>query len=350
MDEVISKWGFGSGVSLFIAAGVAKTILIRTFNPLTQQGTLPIAGEISAGIIPGFISSFLEGTAYFYGLLPLISTIIVFLLVVYIQEIRIEIPMAFAMPFGKFSARRWPLKLLYTSNIPVILTGAIIANLQAVGRILYERGIDILGTFNDSGQAQSGLIYYLSAPSNNIGIIIVTLMASIFALLFIVLGIRLWKQHVLKMSLGGAILGLIVGYLLLGFYDVPSITASDVMRSVIYMTVFVIGSVVFSIFWVHTSGMDSHSVAEQFKQYSLMIPGFRHDTRIVERVLDRYIPALTVIGGAFVGFLAAFSDLTAAIGTGTGILLSVMIVYQLYEQITAQHRDDMPPIVKKFMG
>jgi preprotein translocase subunit SecY len=349
MDEVISKWGFGSGVSLFISAGVAKTILLRTLNPFTQQGTLPIAGELPAGIIPGFFASFLEGTPLFFSLLPLLSTIIVFLLVAYIQQIRIEIPMAFSMPFGKFAARRWPLKLLYTSNIPVILTGAIIANMQALGKILFDRGIDILGTYNDSGQVQSGIMYYLSTPSGNVGIIIVTLMASLFALLFIILGVRVWKKHVLKMSLVGAILGLVVGSLLIPIYNLPSIAIGDITRSIVYMSVFVIGSVIFSIFWVHTSGMDSKSVAEQFKQYSLMIPGFRHDPRIVERVLDRYIPALTVIGGAFVGFLAAFSDLTSALGTGTGILLSVMIVYQLYEQITSQHKDDIPPIIRRFM-
>jgi preprotein translocase subunit SecY len=96
--------------------------------------------------------------------------------------------------------------------------------------------------------------------------------------------------------------------------------------------------------------MDSKSVAEQFKASSIMIPGFRHDPRIVEKVLDKYIPALTILGGAFVGFLAAFADLTSAIGSGTGILLSVMIIYQFYEQITAQHYDDIPERVRKFLG
>jgi preprotein translocase subunit SecY len=350
MDEVVSKWGFGSGVSLFIAAGVARTILLRTLNPFTQAGTLPAFGELPAGIIPGFIASFLEGTPLFFSLLPLLSTIIVFLLVVYIQEIRIEIPMAFSLPFGKFAARRWPLKLLYTSNIPVILTGAIIANLQVFGKILFDRGISILGIYDEAGQVQSGLMFYLSTPSGNVGIIIVTLMASIFALLFIVMGLRLWKKHVLKMMIVGAFIGLSFGLTLIPLYNLPSITMSDVTRSIVYMSIFIIGSIIFSIFWVHTSGMDSHSVAEQFRQYSIMIPGFRHDPRIIEKVLDRYIPALTVLGGAFVGFLAAFSDLTSALGTGTGILLSVMIVYQLYEQITSQHREDIPPVIRKFLG
>ena len=124
----------------------------------------------------------------------------------------------------------------------------------------------------------------------------------------------------------------------------------DIIRSFTYMAMMVIGSTIFSIFWVSTSGMDAHSVAEQFKSYSIMIPGFRHDPRIVEKILNKYIPALAVLGGAFVGFLAGFADLTNALGTGTGILLAVMIVYQFYEQITQQHFDELPEPVKKFMG
>jgi preprotein translocase subunit SecY len=148
----------------------------------------------------------------------------------------------------------------------------------------------------------------------------------------------------------GAVLGLIVAYFLISFYNLPAITTDSVLRSIIYISVFVIGSTIFSIFWVNTAGMDSKSVAEQFKASSVMIPGFRHDPRIVEKVLDKYIPALTILGGAFVGFLAAFADLTSAIGSGTGILLTVMIVYQFYEQITAQHYEDIPERIRKFLG
>ena len=42
--------------------------------------------------------------------------------------------------------------------------------------------------------------------------------------------------------------------------------------------------------------------------------------------------------------------MTSAIGTGTGILLTVMIVYQFYEQIMQQHGEDIPPAIRKFLG
>ncbi|NIO44587.1 MAG: preprotein translocase subunit SecY [Candidatus Aenigmarchaeota archaeon] len=351
MDEVVSKWGFGSGVSLFIAAGVAKTIFVRTLNPLTQAGTLPMEGEFPAGIIPLFIASFLEGNPALLNLLPLLGTVLVFLIVIFVQDVKVEIPMAFSLPFGKFSARRWPLKFLYTSNIPVILVAAVLANVQVLGRVLYGRGITFLGTYTEQGSPNpGGLMYYLSTPSGEVGIMIVTIIGSIVALSFVILALKVWKKNAFKMCIMGAVIGMILGYFLISYYNLPGITIDGILHITVYISVYILGSVIFSIFWTATSGMDSKSVAEQFKTYLIMIPGFRHDPRIVEKVLNRYIPALTVMGGAFIGFLAAYADLTSAIGTGTGLLLATMIVYQLYEQITSQHKEDMPPAIKKFLG
>ncbi len=349
-DEVTSKWGIGSGVSLFIAAGVSKTIFIRIFNPLTQAGELPVYGEPPAGIIPGFIASLMEGTPLFFSLLPLIATAIVFIMTLYIQDIKVEIPMAFSLPFGKFAARRWPIRLLYTSNIPVILTAAVLANLQVLGRALYSKGITFLGTYNERGVPVSGLMYYLSNPSGDVGLIIVTVVGSIFALCFALIALRLWRKYAARFGIIGAIVGMVTGYFLLQYYNLPSISFDSALRAIVHLSVYVISSIIFSIFWVNTAGMDPKSVAEQFKSAYLTIPGFRHDPRIIEKVLSRYIPALTVLGGALIGFLAAFADLTSAIGTGTGILLTVMIIYQFYQQIITQHYEDMPPTLRKFLG
>jgi preprotein translocase subunit SecY len=82
----------------------------------------------------------------------------------------------------------------------------------------------------------------------------------------------------------------------------------------------------------------------------LQIPGFRKDVRVLERMLARYIWPLAVVGSLAVGLLAAVADLTGALGSGTGILLTVMIVYNLYQSIAQQHVEDMNPMMRKFMG
>ena len=78
--------------------------------------------------------------------------------------------------------------------------------------------------------------------------------------------------------------------------------------------------------------------------------GLRKEERVFERLLNRYIWPLTVMGAITVGFLAAIADITGALSRGTGILLAVMIIYRLYEDISKQHMMDMYPALRKFMG
>ena len=349
MDEVVSKWGIGSGISLFIAAGVSKTIIVRIFSP-------PIGGS-TGGIISSLIFALSQGdiTAAVVTLLPLIATGVIFALVVYAQGVKVEIPMNFALPFGRLGSRRWPLKFLYTSNIPVILVAAVIANMQVLGRVLYSRGFEFLGKFDQSGRPISGLSLMLSAPGTSGGasalpIFITTILASLFALLFALFALRVWKKYALRSSILGGLTGAFVSVLIIFFYSLPPLTAFDALHILVYITAFVVGSVVFSIFWVSTAGMDAKTVSDQFKAASIVIPGYRHDPRIIEKVLDRYIPALTIMGGAFVGFLAAIADLTNAIGTGTGLLLTVMILFQFYEQIMNQHQEEIPERIRKLVS
>ena len=96
--------------------------------------------------------------------------------------------------------------------------------------------------------------------------------------------------------------------------------------------------------------MDSKSVAEQIEGMGMSIPGFRRDPRIVEEVLERYIPTITILSGLFIGLLASVADFTGALGTGTGILLTVMIIYNLYESIAARYMEDMNPALRKFFS
>ena len=351
MDEVVSKWGIGSGVSLFIAAGVAKTIVLRTFNPLTASGALPSAEEGASGLIPGFFTYLGAGqpSQALLLLFPLIATIAVFVMVVYAQAMRIEIPMAISFFGGKLGARRWPIKFIYTSNIPVILIAAVLANLQVVCRMLASKGYSMFGVYDKTGAPLGGLAYYLTPPHTP-SLMVVAVIAGLSAMGFALLAAKYLKKFAIRSAVAGAIVGLALGLFLISNLGMPSITIDDGLRSISYMSIMIIGSTIFSIFWVATAGMDAKSVAEQFKSTFLSLPGFRRDPRIIESVLDRYIPSLTVLGGAFVGMLAGFADLTNALGTGTGILLTVMIVYQFYEQIVQQHWEDMPPLMKKFFG
>ncbi|MFH1591533.1 MAG: preprotein translocase subunit SecY [archaeon] len=298
MDEVVSKWGFGSGISLFIAAGVSQSIFIRALSPL-EAPNLPGSG-IPTGAIPALFIYLGEGDPINAGLMfaAVASTILVFMLSVYSQAMKIEIPLSFGRIRGY--GMRWPLNFLYTSNIPVILIAALMANLQLWGRLLQNWGLPLLGTYVGNSP-DTGLVTFLSPPN---------LVKSIIT---------------------------------------SSLTTDVLIRGLGYLVIMVIGAVVFSWFWMQTAGMDAKSQAKQIMSSGLQIPGFRKDQRVLERLLDRYIKPLTVLGGIAIGILAAIADLSGALGNGTGILLTVMIVYKLYEEIARDHMMDMHPALRKMM-
>jgi preprotein translocase subunit SecY len=122
------------------------------------------------------------------------------------------------------------------------------------------------------------------------------------------------------------------------------------MQGLSYTILMIVGAVIFSYFWVQTSGMDARSQAKQIMGSGLQIPGFRKDERVLERLLERYINPLTIMGAIAVGILAAAADVSGALTNGTALLLSVMIIYRLYEDIARQHMMDMNPMLRKFMG
>lgn len=111
------------------------------------------------------------------------------------------------------------------------------------------------------------------------------------------------------------------------FYDIQR----DPVHAMIYI-VFVMGSCAFfSRIWIDVSGSSSKDVARQFIEQELMIEGMREDSMV--KYLNKYIPIAAAFGGCCIGALSVFADFCGAIGSGTGILLAVTIIYQYFEQI-----------------
>jgi len=302
MDEVINKWGFGSGVSLFIAAGVSAEIMVKAFSPLTPTGLWAFgSGQAPVGKIWVLFISLLgrNPAGVWLALGAIIATIIVFVFAVYAQAMKIEIPLSFGRIRGH--GIRWPLNFIYTSNIPVILVAALMANIQLWARLLEKWGHPLLGTFSGNMPA-TGFVAWIYSPN-----LVENFITGSFAMI-------------------------------------------DLAHAASYALFMIGGSIIFSLFWMQTAGMDAKSQAKQIMSSGLHIPGFRRDPRVLESILKRYIFPLTIMGGALVGFLAASADLMGALSRGTGILLAVMIIYRLYEEIAQQHMFDMYPALRKMMG
>jgi len=304
MDEIVSKWGIGSGIGLFIAGGVSKGIVTQsiTFLEWIDPEKFP---EI-LGVIPNFIQEAMHGSFNLILLFPLIATLIVFLVVVLCESMRIEIPLSYGGIRGV--GGRYPLKFFYVSNIPVILAAALLANVQMLPGIV---GVDMYDpqSIGDMNILQSS-VYQLSR--------LITL---------------------------GELNGILSPNNLYKLVDV-----NILIHLIMYLIVFTGLCVLFGKFWVETTGLGAEQVAEQIQRGGMQIPGFRRDQRVIERVLNRYIPQITIISSVAVGLLAAGADLLGAIGSGTGILLTVGILYRLYEEIQREQMSEMHPMFRRFMG
>ena len=303
MDEICHKWGFGSGVSLFIAAGVGWRLIAEAFGFIGPQGTFQASGKIIQ-LVVGLMQQ--DTNAVMLALAAIIATVILFLIVVWAQSLKIEIPLSYDRLRGY--SMKWPLQFFYASNIPVILAAAMIANLQLFG-VLLQNNVGhptFLGNFRD-GQAVCdasgcGALYWIS--NTNIVERIIT---------------NSWQWNLLGQTFG-------------------------------HVLFFIFFSALLSVFWVKTSGMDASNQAENILKSGLQIPGFRKDKRILESILARYVLPLTVMGGIAVGLLAALADVLGALVGGTALLLGIMITFQFYQSIAQQHAMDMNPAMKKLMG
>ena len=322
LDELVQKgWGFGSGISLFIMAGVAQNIFWQAFTPLSG------VGEEAQGLTYGFF--FALGQVVAQGkplsmlwlrgqnpsLMGLIATIAAFLVIIYMEGVRVELPLSYAGYKGYRS--RYPIKLLYVSNLPVIFASALFANVYFFSQLFWSMNgqplpgsnvwLDLLGQFkvnqppagstgSASIQSVGGLVYYVTAPRN--------------------------------------------------FTDVMG----DPVRALVYLGILIAFCVVFSLTWLEVGGLGPSTVAKQLVDAGMEIPGYRRSGRAVEQILKRYIPAVTVLGGVVVGLIAGVTDFFGVFGSGMGILLSVGIIYQYYETLMQERAAEMYPAFRRIFG
>jgi len=310
LDELVQKgWGFGSGISLFIMAGVAQQILWQCFSP----GTGLFVGALSV-VLSGSrpITDWIVGFGAYPSLIGFIATIAAFLVIIYMEGIRVELPLSYAGYRGFRS--RYPIKLLYVSNLPVIFASALFANIYIFSQLFWSM----------SGQP---------TPEN----------ASLWLNL---LGQFRWNTNVNPPSLepiGGLV-----------YYVTAPHSLADVAarpdRAFGYLGILVAFCVIFSLTWLEVGGLGPSTVAKQLVDAGMQIPGYRRSGKAVESILKRYIPAVTVLGGVIVGLIAGISDFLGVFGSGMGILLSVGIIYQYYEILVRERAAEMYPAFRRIFG
>lgn len=297
LDELLQKgYGLGSGISLFIATGICESIVWKTFSPTTinaGKGT-----EFEGAFIALFHLVFarqdklLALKEAFYrqsapNLTNVFATVLVFFIVIYFQGFRVDLPVKYQKIRGQHGS--YAIKLFYTSNIPIILQTALVSHMYFFSQLLYRRYksnmlVNLLGQWQDldhGGQSVpvGGLAYYCSPPNS--------------------------------------------------FSDIWV----DPIHCLFYI-VFVLSScALFSKTWIELSGSSPRDVARQLRDQHMLFRGYRETEHSLLSVLNSYIPTAAAFGGMCIGMLTIVADFLGAIGSGTGILLAVTIVYTYFELV-----------------
>jgi len=321
LDELVQKgWGIGSGISLFIMAGVAQQIFWESFAPYM------VGGGYTYGAIIASLQTIARGDSLlkifvreggYPSMLGFVTTLVVFIIVIYVEGVRVELPIAHAEYRG--FRGRYPIKLLYVSNLPVIFASALFANIYFVSQLLWSTAgqptpgtnflVDLLGqykvtsTTNPQGETvpqvsppQSGLAYYVTAPRD------------------------------------------------------ISMVVADPVRALVFAGIMISFCIVFSLTWLEVGGLGPSTVAKQLVDSGMQIPGFRRSGKPIELLLKRYIPTVTILGGFVVGLVASVSDFFGVFGSGMGVLLSVGILYQYYQLLMQERVAEMYPALRGLLG
>jgi len=302
LDELLQKgYGLGPGISLFIATNICENIVWKAFSPTTintGRGT-----EFEGAVIALFhllitrndkVRALKE--AFYRQNLPnvtnLLATGLVIAIVIYFQGFRIDLPVKYQRQRGQVGS--YPIKLFYTSNMPIILQTALVSNLYFISQLLYRRYndnifVNLLGQWQESPYSQGnsvpvgGLAYYISPPANTADIL------------------------------------------------------GDPIRAFFYVVFVLSACTLLSKTWPDVSGSSARDVAKQLRDQGMVMRGHR-DTSL-ERELNRYIPTAAAFGGLCIGLLSIVADFMGAIGSGTGILLAVTSIYQYFEIFVREQQE-----------
>jgi len=299
LDEVLQKgYGIGSAVNLFLATNICGNIVWAAASPSSV-----ISGDVSEfegawlALLHGIVwrrDKFTALKQVFYrqyapNLISLSATLVVFFIVVFLQGLRVDIPVKHQKMRGNTGA--YPIRLFYTSNVAAIFQAAFLSNLYFFSQILHAHGKDytlvsLIGQWEvlpATGLLRpvGGLVYYMSPP------------ASLLDIIF------------------------------------------DPIKIVVYIVFTMFACTLFAKLWVDVSGSSAHDVAKKMREQQMVMPGYR-DTDL-PAVLNRYIPAAAGAGGACIGALIIVADLFGATGSGTGIVIAVTVVFELFEKVCKEH-------------
>lgn len=307
LDEVLQRgYGLGSGISLFIGTHICETIVWKAFSPTSIN--MGKGKEFEGAVLAFFHLLFTRRNKFealrealyrqnLPNLTNLMATLLIFLAAVYFQGWRVNLPVTYQKYRGAQGS--YPIKLFYTGNMPIILQTALVSNLYFISQMLYDR-----------------------APSN-----------------VLVRAVGIWKDAGVN---GGA--GHLIPASGIAYYISPPASFAEVLsdpfHAIFYLAFMLTSCMLLSKTWIEVSGQSVKDVQREFREKGITMKGHRDSS--LSLVLSRYIPIAAAFGGMCIGALTVLADFMGALGSGTGILLSVLIIFEFYEAFMNERREGGP--------
>jgi len=126
------------------------------------------------------------------------------------------------------------------------------------------------------------------------------------------------------------------------FFNVPAL--------ILHYLLYVALAIAFAWVWVQLAGLSAEDQARQFTQSQLHVPGFRQSEKILAKILERPINALTIISGFLAGSFAALGNILGVWGGGAGLILLIEIALQYYALVMREQMMEMYPGLKQLLG
>jgi len=288
LDDFSYKYGITSGINIIILTTISIALALRLFNPLSPPSSSPSLFAQPTGYIPEGILYLSQGNINL-GLAFLFASMItigILIFAVYLQSLKIEVPLLYLNINGEIV--KYPIQLLYTSVIPAIFIYALIIELQS------------LFGFNPNNP----IVQLLSPPN-----------------LIINIG-----------QFG-------INYLYIPF---------NIFHIIFYFLLFTVGGMFISKFWIYSTGLDPKNLANYLTS-NPNSPLYTRDPRIVEDMLKKYIDPIGYLSGFLMGLLASLGDILSSAVSGVSILLLIVIAGQIYNDLKRVDALYLIPLIGKYL-
>ncbi|RCK55997.1 Sec sixty-one [Candida viswanathii] len=216
------------------------------------------------------------------------------LLVIYLQNMRIELPIRSSKVRGMNNV--YPIRLLYTGGLPVLFAFTVVANIQVLGYLI----VSIASKFGVSDSITSWLAHYVLDPGSN-NLVLTSGALSYFS-----------------------------------STPTPFTAMLSPVKTTTYALSVVALSVWFSLKWSYISGGSPKDISKQFKDQGISLSGKRDIS--IAKELGRVVPVAAVSGAFCLSAVVVAGEVLGGLGNGVAAIVGITSTFAILEEFMLEYQ------------